>query len=109
MITARKFHSCCALGDMLYAICGYNGRTYLNSIEVVDAAKLMKQEATQWNKININGSLPPRYWALVTAIDDDNIVILGGLPAYTNIDIFNVSTRKIENLQSKFEMHNWTN
>ena len=50
----------------------------------------------QWQEINVVGSLKHRGFPLTTAIDDFNIVILGGEGSGCKVSVFNVLTNSIE-------------
>ena len=100
MMVPRLQHSCCTLGDMVYAFCGYDGQQYLSSIEELNAQRWINQqedENIEWQQLLPSKEIQPRYSPLVTPIDSDKIIILGGVFAEGSISIFEVSTLTIEN------------
>ena len=80
---ARASHSSCALGNMLYVLCGRQKNRLLNSIECIDAQQLVTQSKTcpapQWTLIEIDPTdFKPRVYELVAPLNSQELVILGG-------------------------------
>ena len=57
-------------------------------------------DSVQWQEINIEGSLYHCGFPLVTAIDDSNIVILGGEGSDSKFSVFNVLTNRVESQEN---------
>ena len=96
MSVPRWKHSCCILGDILYAIAGNDQRNLATrSIESVNALDLMngkKVKAWRLHDIYTTNNLyfESRESPLVAPINETSIVIMGGSPHYDTISIYNV-------------------
>ena len=112
MLKPRSMHSCCILGDMLYAIAGLDNRGYTNSIEVVNAFQWTTQGAgtVQWREINFDeATFKPRQSPIVAAIDKENIVIVGGMPVFSEVSTFNVTKNTISSQKHPLKVMSLTN
>ena len=69
-----------------------NNDSQLNSIEWINARKIVSGIPTNWNLILLNQDIKPRNEALVAQIDDNEIVILGGDGARGEVLLFNTSS-----------------
>ena len=75
----RIRHASVAVGDTVYVVCGYQGYgRYLNSLERLDTTQI-DSDVARWLLIRVPDSdLPPRAELVAAAINDNQIVILGG-------------------------------
>ena len=54
------------------------------------------RDSVQWQEISVEGSLNHRGFPLVTALDNSNIVILGGEGSDSTFSVFNVLTNRVK-------------
>ena len=94
MKQARREHSSCFLKNKLYVFGGYQSRE-LDSIEWLDTGGIISNTSwayCSWQKL----SLPiftPRYWALVCAVSDTQIAIMGGYPDKGDVIMYDDETK----------------
>ena len=81
MSIPRRRHSSCSLGNYIYAVCGYVGGKkikYTNSIERLDVSTIGSKRH-QWTQLETRiFCIEPRADPAVAAINENEIVILGG-------------------------------
>ena len=79
MMQARADFSFCVLGETLYAMLGIANGTLINTIESLNARKLINGDQASWCAFNLtSGQITPRRLSLVAPIDRNEIAILGG-------------------------------
>ena len=94
---ARCYHSACTLNGIVYVFCGYGGRGYLNSIEIISESTLLANATTLWQLINVDKNiLTKRSRPAVAPLNDTEIAILGGWNysyRLSDVIVFNTTTK----------------
>ena len=96
---ARYCHSACTLNGIVYVFCGYDGRDYLNSIEMISESSLLANATTLWQLINVaENILTKRETPAVAPLNDTEIAILGGWNSgssgsLSDVIVFNTTTK----------------
>ena len=97
MKQARQSHSSCYLGGFIYVCCGEGDNGLLNSVERLKILESnpSNQPSQSWQLLslqNFPSNFQPRQWLLVSAINEQDILIMGGHDGSWRNDGFILST-----------------
>ena len=102
---ARYDAAACCLKDQVYIFAGYDGKSYLNSIEKIGAGSLISNGRDRWELIQTSPTiLSPRREPAVAPLNNTEIMIFGGYKNSNNLGdviVFDTKTKQCTKVMSE--------